>query len=84
MECVLDRIGFLWKRRNKMKATDSLTRLGESYIKRLEDERAKMIIRRDMNLLLLSPRYKKTLDYASVNLAIEWKTLRIEILKLFI
>ena len=56
-------------------------RFGKNLLKNLEDERTKMIIRRDSNLLLLSPRYKKTYEYAHINLAIEFWTLKIEMWK---
>ena len=62
-----------------------LCRLGfHNHIKKLKDERNKMIIRRDVNSLLLSPLYEKTFEYAHLNLAIKFWELKIEFWKAII
>ena len=57
------------------------SKIAKNHIEKLKNERNKMIIRNDMNLIFLGSLYKETFEYAHVNLAIEVWGLKIEIWK---
>jgi len=57
--------------------TNFIMRIARNHIEKLADERNKMIIKRDMNLLLF-PRYERTFEYAHIDLAIKIWGLKIE------